>query len=81
VSAASQRLRNILWGLLGGMAAGVTGELVFQHGQIGVWFLVSAVAAGILSGFFGPVRRAPEIYWSGLLEWCFAGSHPAYPRN
>jgi hypothetical protein len=63
------------------VVGGVIGQLVYRHGQMSVWVFVSAVAAGGLSGLFGPVRRAPELYWSGLLEWCFTSSHAVYPRN
>jgi hypothetical protein len=81
LSTTRQRLRNILLGALGRVAGGFMGQLVHRHGQMSVWVFVSAVAAGGLSGLFGPVRREPEIYWSGLLEWSFASSHAGYPRN
>jgi hypothetical protein len=81
LSTTSQRLRNAFWGALGGVAGGVTGHLAVHHGQMSVWIFVSAVAAGGLGGLFGPVKRAPEVYWSGLLEWCFAGGHAVRPGH
>jgi hypothetical protein len=81
LSTARQRLRNVFWDALTGMAAGVIGEPAFGHSPMGVWFFAAAVAAGSLSGLSRPVRRAPELYWSGLLDWCFASSHAVYPRN
>lgn len=81
MTATKQRLQNVLWGLLGGAAGGVIGQLVLSHGPMGVWVFVSAVAAGGLSGLFGPIRREPGMYSSRLLEWCFAPSHAIYPRN
>jgi hypothetical protein len=81
LSAASQRLRNILWGAFSGAAIGVVGAPALAHGEMRAWFFVSAVAAYGLSGLLRPVRRTPELYWSGLLDWCFTGSHAVYPRN
>jgi hypothetical protein len=81
VTTTRQRLQNVILGALGGAAGGVIGQLVLRHDPMGVWVFVSAVAAGGLSGLFGPIRREPGMYWSGLLEWCFAPSHAVYPRN
>jgi hypothetical protein len=81
VTTTRQRLKNVILGALGGAAGGVIGQLFLSHDPMGVWVFASAVAAGALSGLFGPVRREPGMYWSVLLEWCFAPSHAVYPRN
>ena len=81
MSAASQRLRNILWGAFSGAAIGIVAAPALAHAEMRIWFFVSAVAAYGLSGLLRPVRRPPELYWSGLLEWCFTDSHQTYPRS
>lgn len=76
----TQRLRNVFWGAFGGMAGGLIGQLIIRHGLLSDWDFVLGFAAGGLSGLFGPIRREPELYWSGLLQWCFDGRHAVYPR-
>ena len=75
MSAKRQRPRNALWGLLGGVVVGVIDQLVFRPGEMSVWVLVWAIAVAAMSGLFGPIRREPELYWSGLLQWCFTNRH------
>jgi hypothetical protein len=67
--------------MLGGAVCGVMGQLVLGHGPMGVWVFIFAVAAGGLSGLVGLIRRDPDLYWSGLLEWCFTPSHAVRHGN
>ena len=75
MSAAGQRLGNIVWGALSGAAVGVIAAPALGHADMRLWFFVSAASAYGLGGLLRPVQRAPELYWSGLLEWCFDGNH------